>query len=264
MRDGSLQQFGGSGTSPNLTYKVWRYPLTGFDGSGNPIWPSRATFAATVNSNIDTQPKLQGNGYSVPYAWPSTNGVYVIYQAGAGTTLGHPHLGAFVAGNSSFIWQTHRDECMHVPLFDGGFPSGDNTRGHACPGTNGYGGHAGINAYAEGKYIYSIYDGQYATWGNKFDQWSEDGLLIGEFTQASPTVSRRIGKTPPLIPYGFAANFLQAAVATVGSDQYLWVGSESGFTPLSEWHISNLGSIVEATGSGRLGSSISLTIHGKQ
>lgn len=257
-RDGSLMFVTTTGTAPNLTQTITRQPLTGFDGSGNPQWGSTVNVQA-VTANSTTDPITQKGGGMVPNVFPTTGGVYPIFYAQAGTTLGYPHLGCIIQGRSTYACKVNPDKCMHYPDMQGGFPSGDNGPANPCPGSNGFGGHSAMVALTEGRHIWSVYDGQYATWGNSFSDFWEDGLLVGETTQLAPSRSRSAIVAPPPYPVGFAANFGTTMVATVGADQYIYVPTESGFTPIDLWDVSNLSSIHEFGATGALGTSVSLT-----
>jgi hypothetical protein len=258
MRDGSLMFVTSTGTTPNLNQTVTRQALTGFDGSNNPTWASSVN-VTVVNANANTQPTSLKGGGVVPNVWPTTGGVYPVWYAQAYTTLGHPHLGGAIAGRNSYVFTVNPDACMLYPDLKGNFPSGDGSPARPCPGTNGFGGHSGTIARSEGRFIYVVYDGQYATWGNSFSQFYEDGLFVGEFTQQTVSRNRFISLPAPTYPVGFAANFSTAMVASVGLDHYLFLATESGFTPLDEWRITNMASIHEYGGSGTLGSNVALT-----
>lgn len=247
QRDGSLTSTNPYSNAVTTSFSVTKQALTGFDSSGNPL-RAAAVNVATVNVNPDAQP-ININGWSiVTPMWPTTGGVYPIYQAPFKGTLGFPHLAGVVAGRSSYLWMNNRERCMVYPDFQGGF---------SC--VDGFGGHAGIAAPAEGHHIIAGYDGQYATWGNSYSDYYEDGLLVGEFTQANPSRSRVINVTPPIAPSGFAGNIGGEMLATVGSDIYMYIPTESGFLPIERWDIGNLSSIHEDSGTGALGDSITLT-----
>jgi hypothetical protein len=177
----------------------------------------------------------------------TTGGIFPIYNANPIGVAGSPHLAGLTAGTSSYKFAVNEEACITKPSLNGEF---------ACKAGNG--GHSGAVALAEGRYVFTVYDGQYAPWGNTVSQYYEDGLLINAFTQLQESGNRSPGLEPPTYPVGFAANILAAAIATVGSDIYVYLATESGFPPVIRWHVSNLFSIHEYGATAEMGSSVVL------
>jgi hypothetical protein len=214
---------------------------------------------ATVNyTSTDPNGGVGGWGQRIN-PWPSTAGVYPFYQASPSGTTGHPHLGGIIAGRTSYLFETSPEAIITIP--DGKC---------SFPGTAGFGGHAGITTQSVGHHIFTAYDGQYATWGNNFCDYWDDGLLIGQFTQANSGVPKsyntlligQIGTQGaiPLQIIGFAGNIGNFVATAVGSDIHAFNSSEAGFPPFDEWLISNTSSIHEYAASGPLGSNVVLTL----
>lgn len=246
-RDGSLMSIKTSGTPPNLTQTITRQSLVEFDNSQNPKW-SNAVSVLAVSVDSKNEPyTVKGIGMT-PNPYPSSNGVYPVYNASPTEKIGYPHFGGLTASRPNYIFETNREACISNRDEKGLFP---------CK--PGYGGHSGIAAIAEGRHILVAYDGQYAPWGNTYSDYYEDGLLVGEFTQASPSGHRQPGVAPPRYPVGFAANVATVSAVTVGSDIYVYLPTESGFPPVVRWHLSNLSSIHEYGALGTLGSHITLS-----
>lgn len=246
-RDGSLMAIKTSGSLPNITQTITRRSLIGFDSSQDPRW-SNAVSVSEVRVDAEHEPyTVKGIGMT-PNPYPSDNGVYPIYNASPTQKIGYPHLGGLSASAHSYIFKTNREECISARDEKGVFP---------CK--PGYGGHSGIAAIAEGHHILVAYDGQYAPWGNTYSDYYEDGLLIGEFTQAGPSGHRQPGVAPPRYPVGFAANVLTVSAVTVGSDIYVYIPTESGFPPIVRWRLGNLSSLHEYGATGPQGARLTLT-----
>jgi hypothetical protein len=245
-RDGSMLDILTTRTATQVTQTITRENLIGFDGSNNPI-RSTAIIVAAVNADPLSEP-YDVNGWGTrqnPY--PSADGVYPVFNAGPTGRTEVPHLGGIIAGRSSYLFEIYREACQIFPDMQGHYP---------C--SAGYGGHAGIMALAEGHHVIVGYDGQYASFGNAFSDFYEDGLLLGEFTQMHPGRARYPGVVPPT-PAGFAGNIANMAVVTVGPDIYMYIPTEGGYPPIERWRITNLSSIHEFAAKGILGSSLRLT-----
>ncbi len=175
---------------------------------------------------------------------PTTSGVYPIYATqpfGTAASAGKPHLAGIIAGRSSYLFLTNREGCIKEPDKVGTWP---------C--TNSFGGHNGIGSQAIGNNIFTTYDGQYAKYGGQTYHYWTDGLMVGQYGQNTFAIPDH--PRPP----GSAGNIAMTRFVGVDGDIYMYLGAEAGYTPVQRWHVSNLGSIVEAVGSGRLGQSLKL------
>ena len=106
----------------------------------------------------------------------------------------------------------------------------------------------------EGKSIFAGYDGQYATWGDQFYHFWEDGLMVGQFglTTALPCMTAGCGNNNYLPPHpGIAGNINGFLTTSYNGDDYLYLPDES-WGALHRWHIYNLTSVHEFGGSGIL------------
>lgn len=249
LRNGILSYSAVTGNPPDYTVTVYQAPLTGFDSNRNPRWGSySAVVSATTdsaNSSLRPSPGW-GDEFSGPET--TTDGYYPIYQAG--TVIGtdnYPHLGAIASGHSTYAWTTMGE---YTPDPSGEFSArGAPNYNGKWPGGHSFGGHNGIGyPHTEGKNIFVGYDGQYASWGDQFYHFWEDGLQVGQFGKNVPYPANIMAESHP----GDAGNIARFATTTYNGDIYLYLADEA-FAPMHRWHISNLNSIHEFSGSGVLG-----------
>ena len=235
FRDGSLGYTEVASSPIGYTNTVYISSLLGFDSSANPIWNAGDAVAA-VTSNSISQPHISG-GWNTPFTGveATTGGYYPIYMQGhiynSTSTTNYPHLGAFVSGNPSYSWTAMPEVCYRIPDYHGEYP---------C--TNSYGGHNGIGPErTEGRSIFLMYDGQYASYGDQIYQYWEDGLLVGQFGNRYPYLNRVYYPAPP----GQAGNIGSFSTVSYNGDIYLYHSDEADHSPIHRWHISNLQSIHE-------------------
>jgi hypothetical protein len=242
--DGSLLKLTTTGKAPNRTITIQRAALNGFDASGNPIRDAYIT-VATANYDSTDEPSV-GNGWGMSsLGQPTTSGVYPIYSTqpfSSFSSTGKPHLAGVVAGRSSYLFHANREGCIQFPDHSGTWP---------C--TNSYGGHNGIGSQAVGDNIFTTYDGQYARYGEQVFHYWTDGLMVGQFGQN--IFSNPDAPKPP----GAAGNIAMTRFVSAKGKIYMYMTAEAGYTPVQRWSISNLRSISEAMGSGKLGGKIKLT-----
>ena len=252
LRNGSLGYSTTTGTAPNQVITIYNAPITSFNGSSDPIWGAFAVVAtATLNPS---------NSFLIPGAYGSiaaagdvtSDGVYPVLAVAAynssGTTY-QPHLGAVKSGFASYAWMALPEVCLTFPDYHGGY---------AC--TQSFGGHNGLTIFPiEGQNIFVTYDGQGATYGNQHYHFWSDGLMVGQFGQTHLwNGSSSVGVTPIQVgSYGYnygdmASNLLSSSSTTVNGDIYFYHGDEAGFATFHRWHISNLASIHEFSGTGIL------------
>ncbi|WP_263353384.1 chitobiase/beta-hexosaminidase C-terminal domain-containing protein [Acidicapsa acidisoli] len=251
FRDGSLGYTEKSGQAPNIIDTVYNAPLIGFDSQDNPQWGS-FTPVAVAEINSTNQP-VGNSGWSLNLTGvePTTGGYYPVYQAGSpfnsSSTTRYPHLGAIKSGLQNYAWTTMPEVCMTVPDNHGGFP---------C--TNSYGDHNGIGPeQTEGRNIFLMYDGQYASYGDQIYHYWEDGLLVGQFGNQFPYGNTPVGNPPT----GQAGNIRRFTTVSNGNDVYLYHTDEAIHPPIHRWHISNLQSIHEFSVVSPLGATSTLQLN---
>jgi hypothetical protein len=234
LRNGTLSSWSVSGSSPSKTVSILNEALTGFDGSGNPIWGSPATVISTTTnaSNVFLIPGQGGIGGSRS-SEPTTSGYYPIWQTSVIGTSGYPHAAAIKSGFPSYAWTTMPEKALVVP--DGmSYPSGAS---------------AGMTPVrTEGTNILYWYAGNYNAYGSQVYHYYEDGLMIGQF--GNTTALPPNGEKYPLHP-GNIGNSQYMSTTTVNGDIYVYLGDEA-LSLAQRWHVANLNSIHEYAGTGVL------------
>jgi hypothetical protein len=254
-RDGSLMYGYANGTN---TVQISKSVLTGFDSLGNPV---RAPFATVATANYSPSTEVSpvsssggwlygGWGYYASM-YPSTGGVYPVYAANPQgcDSIGAPHLAGVSANETHFIFQVMPEANMSVPDFKGSFP---------CRA--GYGSHAGGSTVAEGHHIITLYDGQYATFGEFFTDYWDDGLLVQEFGKSSPAPlsgSQQTGGYLATDVPGDGGNIAFATTVVVDGILYVYHPSEAA-VKVQRWHF-DTSHVHEYQATGLLGSSVKLT-----
>jgi hypothetical protein len=224
--------------------------LTGYDENGWPLWSGRELLAYvpdTLNSppwgvNATSNDPVGFGGWGMSFNPQSTSGgVFPTYNTYIATPGLDHHLGGVLAGATNWFWKASPGALITTPDGQGTFTD-----------INSYGSHDGIAALAEGSYILQGYDGQGAPFSSQWMQWSEDGLLIGQF--GHPAQHPYSGELYP----GAAANI--ATMATVSADNsiYLYNSDEEYHPGVHRWKISSLDSIHEVSGTTQLGNTVTL------
>ena len=226
-------------TINNVAVQVaYSSPLTGYDANN---WPTYGP-AVTVASVPNTAGTITPNGYSGWGQWfapiPTTGGYYPTYQTAISTPGQDRHLGAVLAGGKNWSWVAAPGAILAAPDGHGTFT--DNQP---------FGGHGGIAAFSEGRFILQGYDGQWGTYASQWMLWSEAGALIGQFGHGFPTPAPVDGTEYP----SAAGNIWTMTTATNGNEIYLY-NSDEGYHPgIHQWRISGLDSIHELAGRAPLG-----------
>ena len=226
-------------TINNVAVQVaYSSPLTGYDANN---WPTYGP-AVTVASVPNTAGTITPNGYSGWGQWfapiPTTGGYYPTYQTAISTPGQDRHLGAVLAGGKNWSWVAAPGAILAAPDGHGTFTD-----------IQPFGGHGGIAAFSEGRFILQGYDGQWGTYASQWMLWSEAGALIGQFGHGFPTPAPVDGTEYP----SAAGNIWTMTTATNGNEIYLY-NSDEGYHPgIHQWRISGLDSIHELAGRAPLG-----------
>ena len=231
--DGSKQ----STTQSGDLITVKRYPLTGFDGLGNPIWSTVGEFlaAGTVN-NVEGSPVTVPNSqifstttdkvvFFNPKAWSNNAGP--VFSTGT-------HLGVMKKGSTNkFLFQTEKSTHRN---YEGVFPnSGWFDVGNMV---NDY---AGGNVNIVDRNIITSYHGEFWQNGqtNKYNHYYDNGLAISQFGIT------RTEATEPAAAM-MAGNVLTPVFVKDGNgDLYLYHGDESDHAAIHRWKITGLNTIAE-------------------
>ncbi len=238
--DGSMLKITGSpNMGSHITYT--KCPLTGFDGSGNPIWGAGMVIATTPANTIN-DPNVNPGAVTpiAEYNYVTKSGKVIFYNPSVysvGNTsvpwVGY-HLGALKAGANSWTWETQK--ANHIN-YAGSFPEADYFEMG-----NGVNNFAGSHLNVVDNNIFTGYHGEF--WKNSqtnyYNHYYEDGLAIGQFGYDRYTSSSIAG-------YGVAGNALGPIVVkdVATGNLYLYHGDESIHAGMHRWKISNLNSIKE-------------------
>lgn len=233
VRDGSFTAAVSRGASPNITVGYNRIALTGFDANDNPTYstPAMVLSATTNSSDYRLVPTLGGHMIGGEL---STGGYFPIYRTVYADILGYPHAGAIKSGFPSYAWHGLAEVCMSVPDFKGGWPCAHD-------------GIAGIGpVHTEGRNFIFLYGGNFTPYGGQLYHYYEDGLMVGQFgnTKGFPETNNL-----PVHPGNFGnSGTFSTTTTNNGNDIYVYTGDEA-YAPAHRWHISNLSSIHEYSGS---------------
>ncbi|MEO6731287.1 MAG: PA14 domain-containing protein [Ferruginibacter sp.] len=232
--DGSMQDM--SNTLTTITYK--RFPLTGFDGIGNPVWSlTPQILAMAYHDNINGSPAEFPNSQ----IFSSTNKVVlfnpnIIADSLRGTYTTGNHLGLMEKGaNNTYLFQTeksthrnYRGEYPNAGYFDAG---------------NGVNNFAGGNVNFIDRNIITSYHGEFwkNSQTNKYNHYYDNGLAIGQFGTTRPDVG--FGNHAAAMMAGNALT--PVVVKDANGDLYLWHGDESDHSGVHRWKITGLNTITE-------------------
>ncbi len=244
--DGSVTKVSGSSSiGSHLTFTT--YPLTGFDGSGNPIWSASGTVIATTPTNALSYPNVNPGSVfpQSEYNYVTTTNKVIFFNPsifsvnnGSIPWIGY-HLGAISKGGNSWLWLTNRTNQRN---YTGSFPEADYFE--IGNGGNNF---AGSHVNVVGNNIVTGYHGEGWKNGqtNRFNHYNEDGLAIGQFGADFYQFTLNTNIYPLSVP-GFAGNALTPVMVKDGlGNLYLYHGDESYHAGLHRWKISNLASIKE-------------------
>lgn len=231
-KDGSSQRTTGK-EDVGFTLTVTSYPLTGFDGSNNPLWSASGTLIATTPTNTLQNPN------STPQAEILTSRNKAVfytttrYFLGSTTQLqnGH-HLGAIRKGTNTWQWKNQFAD--HI-AYQGLFPEADYFE--MGNGENDY---AGSRVVVIDSFAFSGHHGEF--WKNVqtnyYNQYLDNGMIIGQFGSDQFI-------HPGIADTGTAGNALTPTVVRNGANLYLYHGDESQHAGIHRWSITNLSSIAQ-------------------
>jgi len=229
--DGSVQDF------LDTTGTFRRFPLTGFDGLGNPLWSGTPEILATNLNNVDVityplQQTFNNETSNIVSFQPST------FKDGISILNDGFHLGIISRGADGVVKiktekSTHRNYSGPYPKI-GWFEIGNNVNNFAGSGFN----------YI-GRNILTSYHGEFwkAMQTNQHNHYYDNGLAIGQFG-----TNRDITGLLTHSAAKMAGNALTPTLVKNPLDQYslyLWHGDESDHSGIHRWKISGLNTISE-------------------
>ncbi len=236
--------------APDGTLRLARYDsgmfqhrkLRGFDVDGNPDWGPAEFLASAPAGKTDPIPRCcSGFRIAVPV---TESGVVVSFDPSKNEGW---HLGGIKAGGKDWLWKGSPSKANNVPIDGlGSFGIGNGVH------------YPGNVAMAAGRHVVYGYHGEFFNGGQagQHMHFYDDGLFIGQFGVDSPTSRARGVKG---VAPEFAGNAMSPSLVLRRGEVYLWVNDEAGHGP-QRWHLSNLTSVRELTGSGRLGVGIRLAV----
>ncbi len=243
LRDGSLSYSAMVGAQHNCV-SSYTARLAGFDANRNPHWEEFRTETLVCPDSKHLVVPNSGWGSDYTGSEATKSGYFPIYAAGSATihnskaSSNYPHLAGAKPGLKSFAWTSMPEECVSRPDLHGAFPCSDS-----------FGGHDGVGPpRTEGKSIFVLYDGQYASYGAQVYHFWEDGLLVGQFGNTYPYPTDLTLAAHP----GNAGNIATFGTTTYKSDIFVYMPDES-FAPISRWRIANVKSVHEFSANATIG-----------
>lgn len=218
----------------NSTATWQKRTLTGYDASGNPQWSGLMKLASATTGSQDPYPRPGGAGARTPL---TSSGLVISFDNSKNNNY---HLGAMKKDGTAWLWKASPTGALDGK---GSYDIGNNVE------------YAGNIATTAGRHIVYGYHGEF--WGGgQASQWMhfyDNGLVVGQFGE---TTVGRVASEGVLA--GTAGNGLSPILLTQNGETYLWSNDEGGHGPI-RWHLVGANSIQEATGTGALNSTITLT-----
>lgn len=218
--------------------KWYQMTLSGFDAANNPVWNPQTLIASASEGSSDPVPRCCSFGNV--RATISTNNVLISFDQSQNSGW---HLGGIRVGGSSWLWKASPSATYLNGL-------GNYELGNGMP-------YAGNTVQAVGRNVVFGFHGEFFRGNGEAAQnmhYYDDGLFVGQFGEALNGHPIYEGAIP-----GFAGNaHCPNLVLTTNGDYYLWVNDESDHGP-QRWHLVNTRNIREQSGTGTLGSTITLT-----
>ncbi len=212
--------------------------LSGFETNNDPVWNPETLIASASEGSTDPVPR--GGGSGNVRTTISTNNILISFDQSLNNGW---HLGGIKLGATNWLWKA-----SPVVAWMNGCGTYEISNGVT---------YAGNNVQAVDRNVIYGYHGEFFRNQGQAGQtmhFYDDGLFVGQFGDANPGHSPYEGALP-----GFAGNgHCPSLVKTASGDYYLWVNDEACHEP-QRWHFANARNIREQSGSGPLGSTITLT-----
>jgi hypothetical protein len=230
----------GSARVTTIGAAIWyEMTLAGFDTNNNPIW-NPPTLIASAPGSSSTDPVPRCCSFGNIRATISTNNVLISFDQSLNSGW---HLGGIRVGGTNWLWRA-----SPTATYLNGLGNYENDNGVT---------YAGDTMQAVGRNVIFGFHGEFFRSSGEAAQhmhFYDDGLFVGQFGEALNGHSAYEGAIP-----GFAGNGqCPDLVMTTNGDYYLWDNDESDHGP-QRWHLVNARNIREQTGTGTLGSTITLT-----
>jgi hypothetical protein len=239
MKDGTLRSHAETAGGIN-GFLSW--PLSGFDPYGNPLWGRPTTLAAFRHTK--GEPFFDEQGWAVYYD-STEDGHFYVYDTSKNQGF---HLGGLLRGRTSYDWQalasTEGDSYRGPLPTHGRFDIGNNVN------------YTGDLAEAVGPMIIAGYHGEgwKQSQASTFYVYNQDGLMLGSF--GTPGNQAPVGQAVA----GFAGNDFSWTVTRnpANGNVYLYTNDESNHAGIPRWRIDGISTLMETSGTGKLGEVLNL------
>jgi hypothetical protein len=223
LKDGSLLL--ASDFSAGKPTKWIKKPLTGFDGSGNPIWGTPVVIATSPPATMKDPLHLANTVLT-------SSDILVSFDGGIPPNgSGGYHLGGIKVGDTSWLWRTaastFKEYTGPYPA-TGAFDIGNGVR------------NAGSYARALDNTIIWGYHGEFwkGSQVNKWNHFYQDGLFLGQFGIA-------LSKYPEADSLMAGNAFAVSFVKDTRGNGYVYLNDESYHSGIHRWKVTGLATITE-------------------
>ena len=235
-------------TAGAATQTVYRLPLTGFNGLGDPQWGT-AVVQATVPTAATSAYSRAGtfSGVVGPrFPLTASNRVVFFDQSVTGSNL---HLGAATRYDTKWLWLASPSGLMDGK---GVFQT------KPVDGSVNYGGNL---VWANGSNIVYGYHGTNfkdplngkVGYANQFMHFDDNGLFLGQFGESTTRTTRPVGARLPIDP--LSPTLVQEPL---GGPLFLYSGDEAGHGGVHRFRFNGLNTLVYKTGTATVGATVTL------
>ena len=235
--------------TPAQTQTVYRRQLTGFDGSGNPLWAaavSQATVPMAVGSPYYRMGVYAGD---IGPRFPVTSSGRVVFMDQSVQGNEGSHLGAANLSGSGWLWQNSATGALNGK---GAFQT------KRIDNTVNYG---GMSVWASGGHILYGYSGAAFTdlsngrvgYANQFMHYNENGAFLGQFGESSTSTTRPVGARLPNNP--LSPTLVQESG---GGPLFVYSSDESGHGGIHRWRIDGASAVNVMNGTAAVGATVTL------
>lgn len=251
---GSLAWWPYTFTSLGPSSTAQRQDLVGYDANGWPVWGA-PYILASQSATSQADPAGMSNCCEQWWPEPTSGGILATFRKDPSTAAINHHLGGIRLGGSTWSWRASPGGMITEPDGKGTFPDDMFTNN-------------GLGALVEGDYIFEGYGGNNSSFSSQWMQWSQDGLLIGQFGHAvyglftwglyEGQIGPAGGASDGTLFPGAAGNNGSMATASVNGDIYVYSSDESYHHGIHQFKISGLDTIHELMGSAAVGETVIL------
>lgn len=229
---------------------IYKKAFTELDGNNNPQWTSEQIIAMLPAAETDPYGAVPSGIAYFPMTSTnvvvSLNGSYTKDSSKERDPAKWRHLGGVAVGDSSWLWKASPGKFITWP-YDGlgSFP---NTSDWHSQGLSANG------VWTAGRNIVYGFNGNGCNATNM--HFYDDGLFVGQFT---PSDCQSPAATNAYMPPKAVSNPLVASLVQYNGVMYLYMMDEGMHGGVHRWRLTGGDRIREATGSGTLNSTVSLT-----